>query len=187
MLKNFFLPLLPLFIVFFCTAMVLNAQELSKEEATRILLESMKNDKIVDLKGYLKQEIFYTLKPENIDINKFKNLEEKGFVILKPLPEVEKEGKRYDIIFTEKASPYILKDDETKDKALISIGKADRIDLTELKPVAPKEYKAEFLIGYRLTPFGEILLGKQMIFERKEELFFEHRDGGWKIKLKTSF
>lgn len=184
-MKNLFITF---FILCFCTGIILNAQELSKEEATRILLESLKNDNIVDLKGYLKQEIFYTLKTENIDLNKYRTLQEKGFIILKPYAEIDKEGKKYDIVFTEKAAPYIIKnDDETKDKALISIGRAERIDITELKPVASKEYKAEFLIGYRLTPFGEILMGKQFIFERKEDVFFEHRDGGWKIKFKTSF
>ncbi|MCX7965906.1 MAG: hypothetical protein N2596_04705 [Syntrophorhabdaceae bacterium] len=121
-------------------------------------------------------------------MKKYKTLEEKGFVILKPLPNNGEQEKRYGIIFTEKAEPYLIKkDDDTKDKALISIGKVERIDLTELKPVAQKEYKAEFLIGYRLTPFGEILLGRQMVFERKEDVLFEHRDGGWKIKFKTSF
>ncbi|HOP84933.1 MAG TPA: hypothetical protein PKZ54_00485 [Syntrophorhabdaceae bacterium] len=56
-----------------------------------------------------------------------------------------------------------------------------------MRLISPKEYKADFLIGYRLTPFGEILMGKQIIFEKKEDVFFEHRDGGWKIRFKTSF
>ncbi len=69
----------------------------------------------------------------------------------------------------------------------MSLGRTDKVDITVIKQVAPKEYKAEFLIGYRLTPFGEILLGKQMILERKEDAFFEHKDNGWKIRFKTSF
>ncbi|MCX8109886.1 MAG: hypothetical protein N3D15_01360 [Syntrophorhabdaceae bacterium] len=167
-------------------------QELTKEEALKILTESLKSEKITDLtKYYQRNGILNTFKPENGDLNKYKALEEKGFILLKPLTDsnITTDGeKRYGITFTEKSEPYMIKkDDEIKDKALISLGKAEKIDITEIKPVAPKEYKAEFLIGYRLTPFGEILLGKRMIFEKKDDAFFEHRDDGWKIKFKTSF
>lgn len=167
-------------------------QELTREEAVKILTESLKNEKITDLTRYYKRDgMLYTLNPENNDLNKYKALEEKGFILLKPLTDlnITNEGeKRYGIIFTEKSDPYMIKkDDETKDKALVSLGKAEKFEITEIKPVAPKEYKAEFLIGYRLTPIGEILLGKRMVFEKKDDAFFEHRDDGWKIKFKTSF
>lgn len=167
-------------------------QELSKEEATKILVESLKSGNIDNLtKYYQRQGILYTIKSENDDLNRYKALEEKGFILLKNLSDINKpadENKRYGIVFTEKAQPYLLnKDDETKDKALISLGKADSIEITGIKQVAPKEYKAEFLVGYRLTPFGEILLGKRMIFERKDDALFEHKDDGWKIKFKKSF
>jgi len=164
--------------------------QLSKEDAIKILIESLKdNNRIIDLKSYCSKEgLINTLIGENNDLEKYKTLEEKGFIILKPLEDNKDREKKYGIVFTEKAEPYIIKkDDGSKDKALVSIGKAEKIDLMQLKPVSPKEYKAEFLIGYRLTPFGEILMGKQMIFEKKEDVFFEHRDGGWKIRFKTSF
>ncbi|HOV90725.1 MAG TPA: hypothetical protein PKW07_08445 [Syntrophorhabdaceae bacterium] len=167
------------------------AQELTKEEATKLIIESLKNEKITDLtRYYTKNGSFYPLTWENDDINKYKILEEKGYILLKPITDTDATeiNKKYGIIFTEKAEPYLIKkDDETKDRALVSLGRTDKVDITVIKQVAPKEYKAEFLIGYRLTPFGEILLGKQMILERKEDAFFEHKDNGWKIRFKTSF
>ncbi len=156
--------LLTIILLFSCTGMAYG-QELTKEEATKLLIESLKNEKIIDLtRYYTKNGSFYPLTPDKDDINKYKTLEERGYVLLKPIidkdaPEID---KKYGIIFTEKAEPYLIKkDDETKDKALVSLGRADKVDITVIKQVAPKEYKAEFLIGYRLTPFGEILLGKQ--------------------------
>lgn len=187
-LKDFFI----IFFIFIFFALV-SAQaeelmELTKEDATKILIESLKTDKILDLTRYYSRQGSNVLIPEYNDLERYKILEQKGFVILKPIGENGHKEKSFGIVFTEKSEPYLIKkDDGTEDKALISIGKADNFNITALKPVTPKEYKAEILIGYRLNPFGEILLGKQMIFERKEDVFFEHRDGGWKIKLKTSF
>ncbi|HOJ42812.1 MAG TPA: hypothetical protein PK800_01705 [Syntrophorhabdaceae bacterium] len=184
--------ILVILIFVFLASIVVYAQEkpkLSREDATKMLIESLKDNKMVDLtRYYSKQDSIYTLMPENNDLEKYRTLEEKGFVMLKPIRDSGEKEKTYGIVFTEKAEPYIIKkEDDSKDKALISIGKAEKIDITELKPVSSKEYKAEFLIGYRLTPFGEILLGKQTIFERKEDAFFEQRDGGWKIRFKTTF
>lgn len=185
-----YITVLIITILFIFTGIVY-AEELTREEATRLLIESLKDEKIINLtKYYTKHGLLYPLGPENGDLSRYKALEEKGYILLKPITDqnTTDENKKYGIIFTEKAEPYLIKkDDETKDRALVSLGRADKVDITIIKQVEPKEYKAEFLIGYRLTPLGEILLGKQMIFEKKEDASFVYKDNGWKIRFKTSF
>ncbi|HOP84934.1 MAG TPA: hypothetical protein PKZ54_00490 [Syntrophorhabdaceae bacterium] len=126
--------ILIILILVFLVSMNVRAEslpQLSKEDAVKILIESLKDNKTIDLtRYYLKEGSIYTLITENNDLEKYKTLEEKGFVILKPIQDNRDTEKKYGLVFTEKAEPYIIKkDDDSKDKALVSIGKAEKIDL----------------------------------------------------------
>jgi hypothetical protein len=77
--------------------------------------------------------------------------------------------------------------EDSENKAYITLAKVDNIDVIGLKKLTPNEYKAEVSLGYRLTPFGEILLGRGIKVERKEDALFEAHDNGWRVKFKVNF
>ncbi len=68
--------------------------------------------------------------------------------------------------------------------------KFDRVvypELAALRPVLPAEYKTELMLGYRLLPYGEILLGKGVLFQRTETSGFQAHDDGWRMKFSINF
>jgi hypothetical protein len=170
----------------------INANDLSRDEAIKMIREVIKNEQQTDFtKYYQKYGFLYNIGAEDGIINKYKELEQEGYVRIKPLPENKSSTDlktTYGIQFTDKASPYMTKPKEgSEDRAYISLAKVESVEIKELKKVSPKEYKAEVSLGYRLTPFGEILLGKGMNFQRSQDAFFEPHDNGWRVKFKVNF
>ncbi len=79
-------------------------------------------------------------------------------------------------------------DKALQDKTRISLETTEDIDKSYfMKRVTSKEYKTDVSVGYKLTPFYEILLGRGFLMERKEPTKFETRDDGWRIRFKANF
>ncbi|MCX5802722.1 MAG: hypothetical protein NTU69_04175 [Proteobacteria bacterium] len=169
-----------------------NAGELSRDEAAAMIKEVIANEKQADItRYYQKYGPFYYIGSDNGVINKHKELEQGGYVKVRALSDskTSSESKTtYGIQFTDKALPYMAKNNEdSENKAYITLAKVDNIDVIGLKKLTPNEYKAEVSLGYRLTPFGEILLGRGIKVERKEDALFEAHDNGWRVKFKVNF
>lgn len=114
-----------------------------------------------------------------------------GFIRLKPrlMKNGETKGQMvYDIEFTDSEMTEKKVDNGPDDKPYVAIEKIEPIDKSSfMKKEAGKEHKAEVSLGYKLSPFSEICLGKGILVERNDSSTPLTRDDGWRIKFKTSF
>ncbi|MBP1748340.1 MAG: hypothetical protein H6Q52_879 [Deltaproteobacteria bacterium] len=63
-------------------------------------------------------------------------------------------------------------------------------DLEKRKGVAPepvKEHKADFGVGVKVSESSEVLVGRQVVVERKDNNGLDSRDDGWRFRFKTNF
>jgi len=78
-----------------------------------------------------------------------------------------------------------------EEKTFITLNRAESIGLAEINRSLPreawKEYKAEFLLGYKVSPLVEILFGKAQKIESSQYSPWGIRDDGWRLKLKKDF
>jgi len=168
------------------------ASELSREEALMLIKSSLTEKNEIDFKKtYNRYGTVYTIGADKETITKYRILEEKGYVKIQPIGEgneKEQSSRTYGIQFTEKASPYVTQPEKNSESpAFVTLAKVDNLDVIGVRKLNTKEFKAEVALGYRLTPFGEILLGRSVILQRKEDAYFEAQDNGWRVKFKINF
>ncbi len=63
-------------------------------------------------------------------------------------------------------------------------------NLERRKGVAPEpmiEHKADVGIGVKVSESSELLLGRGVVVERKDNKSFDSRDDGWRFRFKTNF
>jgi hypothetical protein len=77
------------------------------------------------------------------------------------------------------------------EKTFVTLNKNDSIGLAEINKRFPhefrKEYEAELLVGYRVSPLVDILFGKAQKFERSQDSPWGMHDSGWRLKLQKNF
>jgi hypothetical protein len=170
-----------------------HSDELSLDEATTIMRQAVnKEGQESFTRHYQKYGFLYQIDNGNEVSEKYRALERAGYIRILPDKSPSDSSKMtYGIQFTEKAAPYLTylmkKDGDPENMAYVSLAKVDTVEVLRLKKTAPKEYKAEVVIGLRLTPFGEVLLGRGVKVERREDAVFEANDDGWRVKFKIHF
>ncbi|MHB8110265.1 MAG: hypothetical protein ACYDHW_09550 [Syntrophorhabdaceae bacterium] len=63
-------------------------------------------------------------------------------------------------------------------------------DLDKRKGVAPepkRDHKADVGVGVKVSESSEVLLGRAVILERREDKGLDSRDDGWRFRFKTNF
>ncbi|HBL23732.1 MAG TPA: hypothetical protein DDZ40_06405 [Deltaproteobacteria bacterium] len=63
-------------------------------------------------------------------------------------------------------------------------------DLDTRKGVAPepkKEHKADVGVGVKVSESSEVMLGRGVVVERKDDSRLDSRDDGWRFRFKTNF
>lgn len=168
------------------------AEDLTEEEAKKLIRNVVKHEgKVESLERYQKLANFYYIGSDEKTIEKYRRLEEAGYVKMKLVSGKDLEkglDTAYAVEFTDKAAPYLSKPEgESGDRVYINLAKIDSLDVTGIKRTTPKEYKAEVMLGYKVTPFGEVLLGRGVRLDRKEDASFEAQDNGWRVKFKIDF
>jgi len=168
------------------------AADLTEKEAKKLVQDVVKREgKMESLERYQKYPNFYYIGSDEKTIEKYRKLEEAGYVKLKLISGKDLEkglDTAYAIEFTEKAAPYLVKPEGgSEDRVYIDLAKIDNLDVTGVKRTAQKEYRAEVMLGYKVTPFGEVLLGRGVKLDRKEDASFEAQDDGWRVKFKFNF
>ena len=168
------------------------AADLTEEEAKKLIQGVVKHEgKVESLERYQKYPNFYYIGSDEKTVEKYRKLEEEGYVKLKLISGKDLEkglDTAYAIEFTEKATPYLIKPEGgSEDRVYIDLAKINDLDVTGVKRTAQKEYKAEVMLGYKMTPFGEVLLGRGVKLDRKEDASFEAQDDGWRVKFKFNF
>jgi hypothetical protein len=112
-----------------------------------------------------------------------------SFLRLKPHPKSAKPDDRgvYLIEFSDtNTKDRMIKDSEYR--ARIAVEKFEEIDKSYFtNREASKEYKTDVSLGYKLSPYTEILLGRGFLMERKVNSNFEPRDNGWRFGFKANF
>lgn len=187
---NFKLKIASFFII--CTLFLsslcplsVKADELTETEAKDLIIkEIIKASFTKELERY---GLSNKINAQNDDEQRYMGLEDKGFLIIKEISGVKGEKGVYLLDFAEKAAPDIEKKDDKEDESYLSLAKVKRFEVKDIKKISDSEFKAEVYVGYRLTPFGEILLGKGVEVERKEDALIKATDDGWRIKFKTNF
>lgn len=180
------------FLIFSGFAARISAADLTEEEAKKIIQDVVKHEgKVESLERYQQHGNFYYIGSDEKTVEKYRKLEEAGYVKLKLISGKDLAkglDSAYAVEFTEKAAPFLVKPkDGSEDRIYINLAKIDNLDVTGVKRTAQKEYKAEVMLGYKVTPFGEVLLGRGVRLDRKEDASFEAQDDGWRVKFKINF
>ncbi len=170
----------------------IRAEELTEEEAKKLIRGVVKQEgKLESLERYQKYPNFYYIGSDEKTVDKYRKLEEAGYVKLKLISGKDLAkglNTAYAVEFTEKATPYLVRPENgSEDSIYINLAKIESLDVTGVKRTAEKEYKAEVMLGYKVTPFGEVLLGRGVKLDRKENASFEAQDNGWRVKFKINF
>jgi hypothetical protein len=83
------------------------------------------------------------------------------------------------------------KGEDGQETTFITLHKGESIGLAEINKSFPrevlKEYKAEVLLGYKVSPLVEILFGKVQKIESSQYSPWGIHDDGWRLKLKKDF
>jgi hypothetical protein len=167
-----------------------SAADLSPDQAETIVRETILKEGPASLTNrYERYGTLYRIDPQAFPLTKYQELEKEGYIkILPDTTSSQASGAVYGIQFTEKAGPFITKTDvPSDDKVYIDLAKVDTVKIMALEKNQQNEYKADVSIGLRLTPFGEILLGRGVKIERNENVSFAPHDDGWRVKLKINF
>lgn len=115
-----------------------------------------------------------------------------GFIRLKPKLEdssVVNSQKIFDVEFMgDEASGRKAKKDTDGSPYL----KFEKIEDPEknnalIRKEATKDYRTEVSMGFKISPFSEIYLGKGFLVEQKENIIFDPHDNGWRLKFKLDF
>ncbi len=114
-----------------------------------------------------------------------------GFIRLKPRPVSNGEADSqmvYDIEFTDNDTSGKRVDNDSMEKPYVAFEKVENLDKSNfMKKEAGKEHKAEVSLGYKLSAFSEIYLGKGFLVDRKDNSALQPHDDGWRIRFKTNF
>ena len=83
------------------------------------------------------------------------------------------------------------KEIESEEKSYIALNKLDSIGLDAINRTFPQEYRKEYLaelaLGFKLSPFLDLSVGKVQRFERSGESPWGAHDDGWRIRLQKNF
>jgi hypothetical protein len=115
-----------------------------------------------------------------------------SFIRLKP--KLEDDGiagsqKIFDVEFMddEKLGSKTKKDSDNSPH--LKVEKIEDLDKNDsfIKKETAKNYKTEVSMGYKLSPFSEVYLGKGFRVDRKDDFNVDPRDNGWRIRFKFDF
>jgi hypothetical protein len=175
---------------------VSKAQRLSREDVRRFLDVYLQRENPFNWSKKKSQYgLFQGIGFQILVMDRLKELDAKDSVIIKTPDDpfvsqgFQKEIRpAYGLQFSNKPSPFLLGPSRgLTDKVYIELNKIQNFDIVDFKKIAVNEYKADLFVGFKLTPFGDILLGRGIMVQRKDGAFFETYDEGWRVKLKIQF
>jgi hypothetical protein len=143
-------------------------------------------------KGNQQQEFIKTKGLEYITTKKDPKTQGAGFIRLKPKLENDSITGLQTIFDVE------FMNDETsghKTKKDLPIGPYMKFEKMEdpeknnilIRKEITKNYKTELSMGYKMSPYSEIYLGRGFLVEPKDNYNVDSRDDGWRIKFKFDF
>jgi hypothetical protein len=143
------------------------------------------------VKGDRQQEFIKTKGLEYITTKK--DPKSQGAVYVRLRPKLEDDSivspqKVFDVEFMDETSGHKTKKDSEGGPYM----RFERIEDSEknnilIRKATEKDYKTELSMGYRLSPYSEIYLGRGFLVERKDNFNVDPRDNGWRIKFKFDF
>ncbi|MGD0231673.1 MAG: hypothetical protein ABSC19_15195 [Syntrophorhabdales bacterium] len=74
-----------------------------------------------------------------------------------------------------------------QDNRYVGLARLDRFDTGQTGRITLDEYRAELMIGYKVTSSGSILFGKGMQVEWPGSTSFKLLDDGWRFKFIKTF
>ncbi|HVN97931.1 MAG TPA: hypothetical protein VMT62_15990 [Syntrophorhabdaceae bacterium] len=124
-------------------------------------------------------------------LDKAVTAEKISFVRLKPTSgnaNVSPDQKVYNIEFMDDKATGSKPENGAADTPNLAVHKIESLDSSNLmKKETAKENKTEVSLGYKLSPYSEIGLGKGFLIEHNETTSFQTRDDGWRFKFKVNF
>lgn len=144
------------------------------------------------VKGNQQQELIKTKGLEYRTTKKDPKPQGAGFIRLKPKLEdgiIAGSQKIFDVVFmNDETSGHKTKKDSDANAYL----KFEKMEDPEknnvmIRKATEKDYKTELSMGYRISPYSEIYLGRGFLVQRKDNFNVEPRDDGWRIKFKLDF
>jgi hypothetical protein len=144
-----------------------------------------------DVLGKKQPELTATKGLEYITTKKDPKTQGTGFIKLKQKLEDEStigSQKTFDVEFTNEMTGHKTKKDPDGNVYM----KFEKIEDPEknnilIRKEITKDYKTELSMGYRVSPFSEIYLGKGFLVDRKDNFNVDTHDNGWRLKFKYDF
>jgi hypothetical protein len=89
---------------------------------------------------------------------------------------------------TDTVNSYLLTTTERQNQpTYVGYAQINKVAVTDLKRISENEYKAEFMLGYTVGPFGSLLFGRSVQFQRPQDALLDYQDNGWRIKFIKTF
>ncbi|HNT44293.1 MAG TPA: hypothetical protein PKN85_07500 [Syntrophorhabdaceae bacterium] len=118
--------------------------------------------------------------------------ERTGHIRLKPVTQPGGSGKGSTVYTLE------VLDDRTKeeskqespassDGARLAVERVEDLDKKGVAPEPRKEHKADVGLGVKVSESSEVMVGRALVLERKDDKGLESRDDGWRFRFKTNF
>lgn len=74
------------------------------------------------------------------------------------------------------------------DGARIAVERVEELDNKKnATPEPRKEHKADVGLGVKVSESSEVMVGRGLVLERREDRGLESRDDGWRFRFKTNF
>ncbi len=73
------------------------------------------------------------------------------------------------------------------DGAHLAIERVEDIDKRGVDAEPRKEHKADVGLGVKVSESSEVMVGRNLVLERKDDRGLESRDDGWRFRFKTNF
>ena len=144
------------------------------------------------VKGNQQQEFVKTKGLEYITTKKDPKPHGAGFIRLKP--KLEDDGvvghqKVFNVEFMDEEVSGSKTIKDTDSKAYLKFEKIEDPEKNNIliRKEITKDYKTELSMGYRISPYSEIYLGRGFLVEQKDNFNIDSRDNGWRIKFKFDF
>jgi hypothetical protein len=73
------------------------------------------------------------------------------------------------------------------DGARLAVERVQDLDKKGVTPEPKKEHKADVGLGVKVSESSEVMVGRSLVLERKDDKGLESRDDGWRFRFKTNF
>lgn len=115
-----------------------------------------------------------------------------SYIRLKPVPSSKGKGANSTVYTLEVLDEKTSEGDKepagsAEDKPHFAIERVEDLDKKGVAVEPRREHKADVGLGIKLSESSEVMVGRNLVVERKHDRRLDSRDDGWRFRFKTNF